>query len=385
MKIMNYPIDENEYQLNVFRLENMLEEELKKNNKYGEYIKFIEDKEKLLSESFLYYYIYNKKCTYSLEQIISGYFNLNQSGKISFDPVKDINGIIFIPNRGYTNANIKSLNYENLNFFDENQNKISLRKLQVIDNTSIELLNFIPPIIIDNDKKLNYEVISLNNKNLNALTSALSHIKKYNKDFFKLLELSTKYISLYKSDILNSFASITYHKTCFINVISERATEVFFIEDLAHQCGHIIFNILTIEAEKFLNYPKETMFGELIDKPLDIEPRVLYGVLHGLFTYSCILECLDEYISNNSYSNQTLRLEALARIGFFTRKMSADLEAFYGKNIFTKLGDEAYKKFIENYLYMYDKYINDFKHYLYANQPYIYDFDIFVNENYIKV
>ncbi|MDR3057934.1 MAG: hypothetical protein LBU84_07325, partial [Prevotella sp.] len=78
---MNYPIDENEYQLNVFRLENMLEEELKKNNKYGEYIKFIEDKEKLLSESFLYYYIYNKKCTYSLEQIISGYFNLNQSGK----------------------------------------------------------------------------------------------------------------------------------------------------------------------------------------------------------------------------------------------------------------------------------------------------------------
>lgn len=384
MKIINYSIDDNEYYLNIFRLDNMLEKELeKKTNKYLEYIKLIEDKEKLLSESLLYYYIFNEKCTYPLEQIMSGYFN--HSEKITFKPTKDINGSIFIPNSGYINADIKFLNYEDLNYFDENQNRISFDKLQIIDNTSIELLNFIPPIISDNDKDLHYEVTSLNNSNIDALTNALSHIKKHNKDLFKLIELSTKYISLYKSDNLNSFASINYHKTCFINVISKRATEVFFIEDLAHQCGHIIFNILTVEAERYLNYPKDTMFGELINKPLDIEPRVLYGVFHGLFTYSCILECLDEYISNNSYSSYILKLEAIARIGFFTIKMASDLEAFYKKNILTELGDEAYKKFIENYFYIYDKYYNDFKCYLYANQPYIFDFNVFMNENNIKI
>ncbi len=385
MKIINYLIDENEYLLNSLRLERMLKEELiNKNKKYLEYAKWIKDEKELLNESLLYYYIYEKNCTYSLEQIIGGYFNLDHPEKISFEPTKDINGTIYIPNKGYIDENINLLNNENLVFFDENQKRVSFKKPVIIENTSIELLNFIPPIVNDNDKYLNYNLIDLNDTNIEALTKALSHIKEYSNDLFRLIESSTKYVSLYKSKAINSFAAITYHKTCFINVISKEASEVFFIEDLAHQCGHIIFNILTLESDKFLNYPKDTMFGELINKPVEIESRILYGAFHGLFTYCCILECLDEYVSNNS-SNETLRLEALARIGFFTRKMHLDLEAFYGKNIFTELGDEAFKKFTENYLYIYDKYISEFKHYSYLNQPYIFDFEIFINDNHIKI
>ncbi len=133
MKIINYLIDENEYLLNSLRLERMLKEELiNKNKKYLEYAKWIKDEKELLNESLLYYYIYEKNCTYSLEQIIGGYFNLDHPEKISFEPTKDINGTIYIPNKGYIDENINLLNNENLVFLMKIRKEYLLKSLLLL-------------------------------------------------------------------------------------------------------------------------------------------------------------------------------------------------------------------------------------------------------------
>ena len=324
--------------------------------------------ESVFDEPLLYYHLLGSKAYYPIEQITAGYKNVNtdafESGQLPH--AKDIHGRAYFPGIGYRDA------AEN-GFSDKNGGR------EWLGGTGIELYKFIPNIILDHDPSVSYCPSSLIEDYRNALTQAIEKMRLITPEFFELICACTKNICLFRSDSLNSFAGITQHGTCFINVVETDSSEVFFIDDLSHQCGHIIFNILTAKTEDFLNFDKDTYIRDL--GGFDVDDRKIYSIFHGLFTYSCILGALDAYLENTDAEEQSLlRLEALVRLGFYITKMFVDLENLYGKNLFTPLGETYYAAFIKNYQRMYDKYHTVIKTFPYANQPYVFSFEQFLKD-----
>jgi len=74
---------------------------------------------------------------------------------------------------------------------------------------------------------------------------------------FDALRSVTRRIVLYSADLPNSFATLSAHGVAFLNVKDDN-DEVFFVDDLAHQCGHIMFNALTQEKPRFLARTADT-------------------------------------------------------------------------------------------------------------------------------
>src|SRR2546426_2901954 len=98
---------------------------------------------------------------------------------------------------------------------------------------------------------------------------------------FDALHAVTRRIFLYNAELPTSFATMSAHGVAFLNVKDDN-DEVFFVDDLAHQCGHVLFNALTQEKERFLARPADTPMRDFCHDQED--PRTLYSALHGLFT-----------------------------------------------------------------------------------------------------
>lgn len=377
MKIINFQFDVEE----IYRHQDLLREMLKSllaENYHALVDGGAQVAEDVYDEPLLYYYLLESRDHYPIEQIIGGYFGAalpETAAQVSV--VSDINQVVYIPEKGYWKVSQQPLTYGQLGMAGQNG---QFEERQYAGDTGIEFYQFVPQIIVDFDPTVSCSPKALLAANRTSVECALGHIKNNNPDLFELICLCTKNISLFKSDTLNSFASITHHGTSFINVVAEAPSEVFFIDDLAHQCGHIIFNVLTVKTEDFLNYPKGTLIKEF--SGLEIDDRTIYSIFHGLFTYSCILECLDTYLQNGSFGDKLEnQREAQARLGFYLIKMFRDLENLYGKNLFTPMGESHYQSFIKNYHYIFDTYYETTKQFKYVQQPYIFCHEQFLKEN----
>lgn len=324
-------------------------------------------KDSVFEEPLLFYHLMQAP-RFPVQQILAGYLT-NQADRsylAQCPKSSDRHGLAYLPGIGYWEASSDKL------LHDEGGR-------EWLGATQIELYKHIPDIITDHDPDADYCPRTLNDENRDALLQALEKMRTCVPDLFNIITRCTKNICLFKSETLNSFAAITQHGTCFINVVEPDSSEVFFIDDLAHQCGHIIFNVLTVKTEDFLNYDKNTYIRDL--GGFDVDDRNIYSIFHGLFTYSCILESLDAYLEKGYADDQPLlNVEALARLGFYITKMYVDLETLYGKQIFTPLGETYYSAFIKNYQKLYDKYHTVFKAFPYENQPYIFNFGQFLTD-----
>lgn len=367
MKIIDFDLDPHFFQQNQNLLRNMLRSlfEAAYPDLANQQVPLHES---VYDEPLLYYHLLGSKAYYPIEQITAGYHNLSaEKPRLGDLPhAKDIHGKTYFPGIGYLDTSENGL-------LDKTGGREWLGK------TEVELYKFVPNIILDHDPSVNYCPSDLADGYRNALTRAFEKMRLNTPEFFELICMCTKNICLFKSDNLNSFAGITQHGTCFINIVEDDASEVFFMDDLAHQCGHIIFNILTAKTEDFLKFDKTTLIRDL--GGFDADDRNIYSIFHGLFTYSCILSSLDAYLENTDAEEQPLlRLEAFARLGFYVTKMFVDLENLYGKNLFTPLGETYYAAFIKNYQCMYDKYHTTIKTLPFANQPYVFSFEQFLKD-----
>ncbi|MBC3793941.1 hypothetical protein [Spirosoma utsteinense] len=173
-------------------------------------------------------------------------------------------------------------------------------------------------------------------------------------------------------------AAISYHGTAFINTEGQPHDEVFFVEDLAHQCGHIIFNTLTLHTTDFLKINKETPMSGLTGVVYD--NRSVYGALHGLFTYISILHCLTKCIKLEVF-NPSQCVEAFSRIGFFMRKFEIDLNYMNMPQIYTSKGQQIYDGALASFEQVKKEFGADFKDKCYDNQPYIFNYHLFQKIN----
>lgn len=205
-------------------------------------------------------------------------------------------------------------------------------------------------------------------------------------DFLRLLKTTCRELVVFNSETQYSMAALSYYGVGFINVANETRKELFFVDDIAHQCGHVIFHALTLKVENFLKVHKDSPLKEFTY--IDGESRTVYGAFHGLFTYTTILHCLDKCLDNSIF-HENDKHETIGRLGFYMDKFQKDLEHMNDKRMLTNQGFEFYEMFLSGYKKIKKKYSSLLSSLDYKNQPYLFNYKLFqainpLNQNNMK-
>lgn len=290
----------------------------------------------------------------------------------------DIFGLINLPNLGYLQANINERK-----IIETAKIKEAIIPYEYVPNSLLrlclhptDLLAYQEGVIFD--EPIEQSLI----KNKVALLSATHFFQTYLPEFWQIIEKVTRELVVFSSPNYNSFAGIMQHGTAYFNVENKCQTSVFFIDDIAHQCGHVVFNALTLQTDQFLKVPKDHSMKGYTDR--QGETRGAYGAFHGLFTYTTILYSLDKILDLGDVLDKDGRHEAMGRIGFYFEKFGYDLQFIRNASILTETGMDYWGQFAEGFQYISKKYGTALATLDYSNQPYMFQYDLFKELNPIQ-
>lgn len=342
----------------------------------------LDDKEIFLEPLIFAYFNGKKDNSFPqkiLEELLQGYYQEKEKLKLNFS--FNNNEIAYLPNLGY---------------FKSGQ-QIPFSQIEMIKGTSVEILKYSHPLIdvvfksvsendfVDNDLIINEQ---LYNENIGYLTNAFQYIKASSKAHFELIEKHCKKCLLFKTDPknTNSFATINAHGMAFFNVYQDDYDEVFFVDDIAHQTGHIILTSMLFERKKLFLVDENKNIGAITKKPS--EYRSFYTLFHALFTYYTSLLCLNNCIEHECFDDRQMH-EAKGRIGFYLRKLISDLDNFnkvvehYNgiEKVLTIEGIEIYDVMNATFEDMINKWYDLSNKFEYHNQPYNFTYKEFIKLN----
>lgn len=332
-----------------------------------------------------------------IENIVYGFSDKD----IIFQLFSDEFGRIYLPNVGWFLTNYKSdvFNFNKLNFklFKGNwQVAFVFEKLEIIENTSIELLKY--PIELlkqfyynTENELLNVEIENITKKQIKNLTKAYQLIKENIPHQFELIEKYAPKCVIFNIDTYqrNSFATLSAQGIGFYNAYQDDYDEVFFVDDIAHQTGHVIFNVMIYEPKLFFKKDRNTIL-EVINMPDGsfIENRDLHVIFHALYTYYTSFICLDSCLENNVWVGRQ-KHEATGRIAFYINKCYTDLLLIdnpinskeKAAEYFTNDGLLIYSELKIKWKEMYKKWFEITKHFDMSNQPYNFTYSKFLELN----
>jgi hypothetical protein len=235
--------------------------------------------------------------------------------------------VIYLPNIGWLKKGNDELESINLEFSMVND----IENLQIINNTNIELLKY--PIDLldqcygDNTIEIS-EITEFQTKNI---TKAYDIIKSSIPKYFNLINQFCPKNVIYKADTnkVNSFAHISVLGIAFFNAFQESYDEVFFIEDIAHQTGHVLLYTILCDKKQFFLIDDENTFIQDYSNGFknDSDKRTVEIWLHALFTGYLIFTYLDASIEAKVF-NKHQEYEAHGRLLFYIYKIHRDLSLF---------------------------------------------------------
>ncbi len=207
----------------------------------------------------------------------------------------------------------------------------------------------------------------------NTFNHALTLMRKIRPDIYQLLCIANRRVQLYQAEAPNSFATLSMHGTAFLNRV-ERPSPIFFLDDFAHQGGHVVFNAATLNNERFLNINPKSLLCDIVKNCSD--QRTLYSAFHGLFTYSLIVTVLLEGLLHQLFTTPQAD-EARARLGFYLLKFQRDLKSLAQPTFYTAEGTLLYRGFHACYETAIDRYAHELQGLDYSNQPYVFHYGRF--------
>jgi hypothetical protein len=344
----------------------------------------LEDQDAFL-EPLLFAYFNRKENLFSreaLKEILQGFFKKNETIKNEYTFNK--NGIAYIPQIGYFRK-------DEIKPFDT---------IIILPKTNFEVITYqiinlkyifrdFNNIVIDESKIIISKMLYEDNKK--SLSSALSKIKQYSNNHYSLIEKCCKKIVLFKTDPknTNSFATINAHGIAFLNVYQKEYDEVFFIDDIAHQTGHIIMTTLSFKRKEYFLIDENENIKSITNNPK--EYRSLYILFHALYTYYTTTLCLDNCLSNNCFDEKKTH-EAEGRVGFYLIKYKLDLDSFMEvanhynglEMVLTKKAIFIFQMISEQFIQIRNKYYSTLKEFSYKNQPYNFTYNEFIKLNPIQ-
>lgn len=203
-------------------------------------------------------------------------------------------------------------------------------------------------------------------------------LRQYCPDLWSAIAATTRRFVLYRSSVPNSFATLSAHGAIFCNVTTA-IDEVFFLEDVAHQAGHVLFNALTLEKERFFMVDPLMPFGG--DSYEAVEVRTLYAAVHGLFTYTTIGEALSACYERTAFAPARKSHELLGRLGLILRKFESDLSLLDRPELYSNDGKRCWRYFTNVYRRLHNRYGAQTSLFDYSNQPYVFSYPLFAEQN----
>jgi hypothetical protein len=356
------------------------------------------ENEVIYKEPLLFAYFNNKSTQIlSIESVICGYSDRNRIVKL----VSDEFGKIYLPNVGW----LLTKNINDYFVFDKTDFKLFkedievdfiFEKIELLENTAIELLKYSVPILKQfyfntENELLDVEIEKITQKHKKNITKAYNLIKKHVPTQFELIEKCAPKCVVFNIDTYqrNSFATLSAQGISFYNAYQEDYDEVFFVDDIAHQTGHVIFNVIIYESNIFFKKDKTTTL-EIINMPDGniVEKRDLHVIFHALYTYYTSFLCLDACLEKNVFEGKQ-KHEALGRIAFYISKCYRDLllidnpisSETKSNECFTANGLLIYKELKQKWKEMYVKWFEKTKHFDMSNQPYNFTYSLFLELN----
>ena len=179
-------------------------------------------------------------------------------------------GMVNLPNLGYIRTDSHNIILVDLNILP------GLIPNQFVENSKIRMCLH-PTDLLAHAGNISFHepVEQTLARNENALFTATTFLQKQLTDFWSLIASVTREFVVFSSPNHNSFAGIMHHGTAYLNTENKIQTPIFFLDDIAHQCGHIIFNVLTLDTAKYLKVPKDHPLKNYATNPGEM--RGAYG------------------------------------------------------------------------------------------------------------
>lgn len=341
-----------------------------------------------------------------LKQYMYGFIPIeNRPQKVNV--LSDKYGIIYIPNIGWIKQVEKNksfvLEFIN-NKFKLNGADVDIDPLAINNKIGVELLKYRLELfddryydsvhnIIDIDVEEPYKAKSaMLNNSLNIIADNVPWLAQLIKEgcpkaviFNDGTEPMTHLFCA-----RNSFASFQVKRISFHNVYQPWYDEVFFLDDISHQMGHVLFDQITFDKKRFFKINHQdtivanSEFGKRLSK---VETRSYEIVFHSLYTFFVILNVLDACLENDLFTYEQ-KLEIKGRIAFYLRKSAHDFELFedmqennYAQTIYTPEGMNIYMGMKQSFLANFTKHKALYDAYQINNQPYNYNHKKFLELN----
>ena len=336
------------------------------------------------TEPLLFAY-FNLNLIPSLDQLLWSYFK-KESKSGTFEVISDKEGIFYIPEYGYLITDSKkeklTLSFDEILELNRNGEKVkyTFEPIQKIGGTPISLFTYpsplLDPFFQDSNGSQTSVTLLSDKSHIKNFEQALKIINDLNKAYYDAITSTVRGIYFYHGKP-NSFATLSAHGIAFFNIEPENEV-VFFVDDIVHQCGHIIFNTISFEKEKWFTVPPLSIVKDINPNSQDTED--LYSRYHGLFTLTEIVNMLDLCLEQKVFDGDQ-EYECTGRLVFNLTKFENSLENINIPSAYTEVGKEWYAYFKSTFERVKEKRKDLLSKFKVNNQPYVFKFSKFKEAN----
>jgi hypothetical protein len=194
-------------------------------------------------------------------------------------------------------------------------------------------VNDLPPVAVDVEGAVKRHILHVER--------ALAILKQYSPALYEEILATNRRITLFHNPAVNCFVTLEAHGAIFLTTIPDN-DEVFFVEELIHQCSHNAFNAILFDKASYFKIDVEhEILGEHLNKKS--ESRTLYSAIHGLYTVVKRYEVFDVLYSADVFRGRQ-KHEFLGRIGDLTKRLHTGLDDLNFDQVYTPKGFEMFQQ-----------------------------------------
>lgn len=339
---------------------------------------------------FLLKVAYDPMPKFSYEQLVFGYID----DKLKPEEIKVLSsnkGVVYLPRLGYLKTTAFSSVIDLLYHAESGQIQLRVDGKEIgyefvpakfISESHIEIVQFNNPLNDDNfGTKDNPQVVDIESGYKDHSThveKAMNIIKNEYPWYYSYIEKAVKKIVVFYNDEVRSFASKT---TTGISYISARKeyNEVFFMEDIVHQCAHNILYVVTVQMDEyFATEAKKGLINQFNKNENDY--RTIYSAYHGMFSLVNICTLFSSVFKKDIFDGQK-KYEITGRLADNLKRLGKNINDVKYREAYTEKGwelliaiEDRYNTLLAEHQVLLDKYDT-------SRQPYVFDYGIFLEDN----
>lgn len=347
--------------------------------------------EQIFNEPLLYAFFNFNKQRLLIPQILFGYVNQRPR---NIQVHSDANGRIYLPNLCYLKTSLPNDTFDLYSEGDEivikkESKLVPYQKTPVyfLPESSIEVCRFNNPAFSNfftKDGELHDAKIDATfNRHISSLEKAFLILKENASFPFEAITQAVGKMVLYNTPVQRSFASLRANGAAFFNV-RESMDEVFLLEDITHQCGHVVYYYVLWDKEAYFKCDVQTPLQHFTKNAND--KRTVLGGFYSLLPFA-----LSNLTSSACYLNRVFKgdqqIEFEGRFAFRMHKFLMDIRNFDNREIFTKKGWTLFNQFKSISHQIYETHKDVIERFDIGNQGYEFDISAFrdLNEKHFEL